>query len=97
MKTIEELKELLDMDHDFLIQVNKHPRRGTSVRFCLNVEDRSTGRYALCLQLDFKDGTCFVVHEPNCSGSHEPLAVCDLYTRLGQFIRESGFIAKRSY
>jgi len=82
---------------DFVVEKSKNLQWGLDVRFCKNQEERLDYRYSAMIIFNQVDNTCYVKDEPNAYGSHEPLEVCDLYTRMGEFIRRSGFTPKRGY
>jgi hypothetical protein len=83
---------------DYVIERNQGNKYyGVRVRFCKNVEDAETGRYATELVMNQVENTCYVNSDVLASNAHDPLEVCDLYTRMGEFIRTSGFKAQRSF
>jgi sugar/nucleoside kinase (ribokinase family) len=83
---------------DYLVEKNQgNLRWGVRIRFCKNAEDAETGRYTAELTMNQVENTCYVNSDSLASNAHDPLEVCDLYTRVGQFIRASGFKAQRSF
>jgi sugar/nucleoside kinase (ribokinase family) len=94
---VKNLQSLLD-PLDYLIEKNQgNLRWGVKIRFCKNAEDTETGRYAVELTMNQVENTCYVSCDSLASNANDPLEVCDLYTRMGQFIRASGFTPKRGY
>jgi hypothetical protein len=96
-ETVHKLQSLLS-PLDYFVEKNQgNLRWGLRIRFCKNAEDNETGRYAAELVMNQVEKTCYVNSDSFASNAHDPLEVCDLYTRMGEFIRASGFKAQRSF
>jgi hypothetical protein len=80
---------------DYLIKQNQGNL--VRIRFCKNSEDAKTDMYAAELIMNQVENTCYVNSDSLASNAHDPLEVCDLYTRMGEFIRASGLKAQRSF
>jgi hypothetical protein len=95
-ETVHKLQNLLS-SLDYFVEKNQGNLRWVlRIRFCKNAEDAEYGRYAAELVMNQVENTCYVNSDSLASNAYDPLEVCDLYTRMGEFIRASGFKAQRS-